>query len=295
MASPTDLQVDLDPPSFLREDGRWEHKFRQSWFKTLAHCPEQARADRAGELPAQESDAACLGTSVHDSIEMCLQDVMAYGAPMSLDDMKSVSQEAFGGYMQLPGFSFVKSTEATSRKHIDMCLEAWYTYVLPDLQPLAVEIPFNLVLFEDDKRVVRVKGTIDCLDVRGPIDWKTAGDAYSRDAWKYERYDVQSTIYTFALRELNMLEEAESYPFEFSVMVKGKVGVASIDTVRVMRNERHWSWLRNKALGAALMVESQMSQWPLGDDDWWCSDKWCPKFASCKGLLLGSTEGKLFR
>lgn len=288
MSSPTDLQADNDPPSFLRPDGRWEHKLRQSWFKTLDHCPELARRDRIGDLPAHETDAACLGTAVHDSIEMCLHDVIEYGTPMTLDDMMTVSQRAFGEYMQLPGFRFVKTTEKTCRLHIDYAVAAWHTQVLPTLEPVAVEIPFNVVLHEDEKRVIKVKGTIDNLDARrGPIDWKTSGEPYTRDAWKYERYDVQSTIYTYALHEMGRIPTADTYPFTFVVMVKGKPVDKAIDTLTVTRTEAHWLWLQRKALSVARKIEAGTDEaWELGDSDWWCSPKWCPAWSTCRGELL---------
>ena len=288
MASPTDLQVDNDPPSFIREDGRWEHKLRQSWFKTLDHCPELARRDRIGDLPAHETDAANLGTACHDAIEMCLHDLMAYGTPMHLSDMQEAAQQAFSGYMRLPGFRFVKSTEKTTRLHIDWCLSAWHARVLPTCEPLAVEIPFNLVLHEDDKRVIKLKGTMDYLDARvGMVDWKTSGDPYSRDKWKYERYDVQSTIYTWAAHELGHLPDADVYPFTFVVMVKGKPIAQAIDSVTVQRTEAHWTWLNRKALSVARKIEAGTDEaWELGDSDWWCSPKWCPAWDSCRGQLF---------
>ena len=144
------------------------------------------------------------------------------------------------------------------------------------LKPVQVEEYFNLLFHEDDNRVVKFSGTIDLVEEDRLWDWKFPSRDYSRDRWQYERWDVQSMAYCWAKGISN-----------FSYAIMHPKGVGRMD---IVRDEGHTDWLRQKVLGLCHLVESEMTKYPLGDDGWWCSEKWCPAWTRCKGATIGGAK-----
>ena len=48
-----------------------------------------------------------------------------------------------------------------------------------------------------------------------------------------------------------------------------------VSTMQFERNEQHYEWLRNKVSALCRLLETQTGPYPLGDNGWWCSEKWC--------------------
>ena len=256
-------------------EGRWVHTWvRQSSIKTSDMCLERWRNDVFGLVGESIKDASSLGTVCHAVAEDALNSRLDGIAEMSLQDMN----DAFENYWEEtiptiqvwnnynPETAYVAGLEK---------LANWHEEVFPHVQPVMVEHTFDVPLIEDSERVVRMTGTIDLVEEDRLWDWKFPGRDYSRDKWQYERWDVQSIAYCYAMGIPN-----------FSYAVMHPKGVGRMDLVR---DQSHYDWLRIKVLALCRLLETQMGPFPLGDNGWWCSNKWCENFARCKGATIGGT------
>lgn len=248
-----------------------EHTFHQSDFNTFFKCPEQLRLKLAGELPRRTSDAAYVGTAMHDAIEVVLRggsrtdghDRIAERWLNPPDDLEMVQ---------------VKNL-ATAQAQSHRCFDAWVEHVHPQLTvPVWIEERFKVLLHEDDERTIWLGGTVDYVDeVLGLWDWKTAGRAY--EGWEVDRFHIQPTVYSYAWATITL--DYEPHDWTYAVMVKGSQ--PKVQFVRTQRHGGHWTWLRKQAIAMARLIEADLPQWPLHDQGWWCSAKWCPVWSQCKG------------
>lgn len=263
------------------EDGRILHRFRQSTVGTLEQCLEKGRLQVTNQLPRVESDATAVGTSVHEGIEVCLQDLRDDEIATNLDVIQEIAHQTFDELSEAEHFEWKQlSSAAEAHETIDRCLEGWYREILPNLTPVAMEIPFeNIVVYEDDKRVITIEGTMDYLDrTRGLGDWKTANQKYK--AWEKDRWNIQATVYLYAALKLGLINGTE-LPFTFYVMLKK--GSEVTQEVKVTRNLADFSWLAMKLKSYALLFESKITEWPRNDTSALCSPKWCEAWTDCKG------------
>ena len=235
-------------------DGRWIHTWvRQSSIKTSDMCLERWRNDVFNLVSEPMKDASSLGTVCH---------TVAEDVCNSLIDVNE-------GHADAP-MDLQSAYEAGVAK-----VANWYDEVFPLLQPLHTEYTFDVPLLEDDQRIVRMTGTVDLVEADRLWDWKFPGRDYSRERWQYERWDVQSIAYCYALGISN---------FSYAVMHPKGVGRMDFE-----RGQEHFDWLRQKVSALCKLLETQTGPYPLGDNGWWCSDKWCENFARCKGATIGGT------
>jgi hypothetical protein len=249
-----------------------EHTFRQSQLNTWLMCPEQYRLDAAGLLPRQETEATAVGTAVHAAIETVLR------GDATIDEGHDAAMDAWDKIKPTID-KWVKASPETCVAHVSNCYNSWADTCYPQLPAIeAVEKQFNVLLYEDDDRRIYLSGTVDAVDETGCVwDWKTAGRAY--EPWEADRFKIQPTVYTYAARHAWGIDNPE---FAYAVMVKRATPVDAQILV-VQRDERHWSWLQKQALSLALTIEADLPVWQLNDQGWWCSDRWCGAWASCKG------------
>lgn len=277
-------------------DGRRRYRMRQSWLKTLGMCGERSRLEWVGEMPREESDGTIGGTAVHAGIEDSLRVIIDGGDPppvqFGLDaydrafDLELANAEEHGVPVR-----WHKGQETTTRRKYARCFEVWHEKVLPRLDPIAVEIDFGpLVFHEDDRRVIEINGQIDYLDRRGLMDWKTSGRAY--EAWEKRRFDLQSTLYGFAAQALDLIPPGP-FEFTFGVLIP-RAQSAVVQKVVVERDESHFAWLRLQALAACELIDAELPVWPLNDDGWHCSPKWCGNWSKCKGAALSEPALSVF-
>ena len=273
-------------------DGKWHHIWHQSDLKTFEMCPERARKIWAGEVSDPESDAAVLGTACHNAVERLLLPA----DPESYDHCYPV-ERCEESYDLLHDYFEQELTELSPAiekwnsygsvdKMRDMGtskLDAWYEEIYNGLTPMHVELPFKKLLFEDDERVVHMEGRIDLIDSNlGIVDWKFPKRDYTRDKWQYDRWDVQSTVYSWAVDQMKgeLKRDFEEHAMTFFV-VHGKSGVSQM---RIDRSPQDWEFLKRKVEALSRLVErSDMEVWTLNDAGWWCSEKWAPCWHLCKG------------
>jgi hypothetical protein len=265
--------------SRLLPDGRWEHTFRQSGIKTSTICLERARREWTKTMPEIETDAACVGTACHAVFET---NMLAYRDSGEHYDQETCVEMFLREYEILesaPNFQYVKYTPAQAREFGKTCVRTWYQEVRPSLDPLHVELNFEVPLHEDDERVINLSGTIDLVDRRhGLCDYKTSGGGKYQE-WQYERWAIQPTAYTYAAHMLGLDEYANA--FEYIVLSKD-----GVQRFGVERSPRHWEWMRAQCASLAVLIEAGLQKWPTNDTHALCSEKWCPAWFDCKGLHL---------
>jgi hypothetical protein len=259
-------------------DGRWQHTFRQSWLSdALATCLERARRDRAGILPRVESDAAAMGTAVHAGIELALLD----GG--DLEAMVEVANAEFDRISQLPNFewkSFQNGTDEV-RPLTTTALTAWNENIRDRIGHVdAVEQEFDIQFYEDEHRIIRLRGTIDFIgefeEQPVIIDWKTGKRKYDRS----KQNSFQASVYSHVAEALGFGRRL----FKFAVMVRGSQDVQIMD---VPRYSVHDQWLRAQLFDLALLIEAELPTWPrTGESSHLCSSTWCPAWSTCKGAYL---------
>lgn len=254
------------------EDGK-TYTFHQSWINTFMMCPERARAEAYGLVERTESDAAAVGTAMHLAIETFLQGGVT--PQQALD----AGVAEFDRIAAMPNFEWVKvKTRDTAIQHVTACFNGWHTNVLREIGSIeGLERSFDVQLCTHNGIEIRLAGTIDLIADSMLWDWKTASRAY--DVWEYERFAVQPTVYGAAARIEGWIEDP--VPFMYAVMVKPK-GESQMFVVH--RNMNTQLWLEEQLTQIVDMDQANLSTWPLNDNGWWCSEKWCPLWASCKGF-----------
>ena len=265
-------------PMHIDESGRIVHTWvRQSSIKTADMCMERLRNEIFGLVSDPVNDGAELGTACHQAVEDLLMSRIEQEAEMTEYDM----YDAFDYYWDEMSegvdnwYSYGDYETAWDNGRVK--LKNWYNNVLPMIQkPVAVEQQFNKLLHEDAQRVVYLRGTVDLVEEDVLWDWKFPKGDYTRDRWKYDRWDVQSIAYTWAL---------DIPHFRYGVMHNNGWG-----TMEFHRTSQHHEWLKQKVVNICRYIESQTGPYLLGDDGWWCSEKWCPSWTRCKGATLESEE-----
>jgi hypothetical protein len=254
------------------------HTFRQSFLNEFLICPERARLSLTDNKPPDNTDAAACGTAVHAGIEHVLLGGGFLGAMDAIED-------AWWDEQREAHFRWTKYSGNTAWKWIETCWDHWCTWYqkqhyLHDL-PWACEVPFEVRVYEDAERTISIKGTIDAWDGTRVWDWKTSSRG-EYEAREYQRWAIQPTVYT---RAMTSLHSQHNVPFKYGIMhAKG------MQTFQVDRDERDWAWLNRKCVSIAKLIEADLDQWPLTDDHWLCSEKWCVNWANCKGQDF-PTEG----
>lgn len=266
-------------PSIQQPDGRWTHTFSASWLSSFATCPEQARQRYFNLTPYTSNDYTALGNGLHAAIERSLRVKMGEVDGVGFDDGALYGLDKLMEIEAEPGFTYKKWDKDSIRAQFLQHLKTFHDEIYPITKPIAVEQEFDLQLFEDTFREVRLRGFIDYIDAElGVIDWKTSGAPYK--PWEKERYEKQPTAYAWAWEQLS------GQPVDamrYVVFVHGK----SPQTFEVKRNDGHIEWLRRQALAAARLIEANLSVWPMVDTGWHCSPKWCSAWDTCRGQFLG--------
>jgi hypothetical protein len=275
---------------------------RQSWLSDAIGCPERGRRKIVQPEWDWEGDAAAAGTAAHSAAQACLE-----GEARTVEEVVGIAAEEAKrliNELDIAYKSFDGPTELIS--HAIKCAAAWFDDILPRIRRGGLcEVPFQVVLFEHDSgRQVGIEGTIDYLP---PIDnqvedWKNPGRKY--DQQKKQAYDIQSTVYCTAAvkgalcsawEERNLVSPTYEWPmtFRFGSAVRG-AKQAKGQIVEVKRFAGHEEWLKdqlNRFVNLALGVGFER-EWPCNDENWLCSEKWCPWWSDCKGARLHWQEIK---
>jgi hypothetical protein len=225
-------------------------------------------------MPAFESDAAAIGTSVHAAIEVALQERQSEHGDLTIDDAFYIATQEMKQLIADPAFVWVKYTPEKADELIGSHLTQWYEQFYPYAEPIWTEQKFKIKLVEDDEREIYLSGTADYMDNQiGLVDWKTSSRDYKE--WEYRRWAIQPTVYCTAF---------EQPQFTYFVMKPPSQQIPGAQQFTVERDSSHAAWLRQQLKNLALQIESGIAPWPLNDQHALCSDKWCPIFQGCKGV-----------
>ena len=233
-----------------------------------------------GMLPRKESDATAIGSSMHAGIEAVLRgstlEAGAAACATKLDEL-----------MALPEFQFVQiKTPETAHRTLERLYWTWCNEINPQLpRAVLVEHPFDIMLYTDQQREVRLRGAIDMVDEFGEIwDWKSAGRPYEQ--WEIDRYKIQPTAYAMGLlmsTDPSMFDNAhpnDEVKFNYAVMMKSSQDCSVYSTTRT---PAHWSWFTEQCVSIVKLIEANLDSWPLNDQHALCSPKWCAAWDTCKG------------
>ena len=138
------------------------------------------------------------------------------------------------------------------------------------------------------------KGTADYPTPYGVYDWKFPGEHYKR--WEKQRYDMQRSIYTAA-------GVAGALPFEYDWPVPMTFGVVNRKLYKNRTGDfsehkgvlvsttgtyNHLEWAKHhaKVLIDMIVTMGLERPWPLRQEDWLCSAKWCGNYHECRGKFI---------
>ena len=252
----------------IQPDGTEILFVHQSDMDSFRKCPEQTRLDFREEYFNPDSDSAYIGTLTHEFAEFCLwhfkdnrywpdQDDLA-GKLLELQDKL---EEAWPTIWQHP--HQVKSLEH-GKECLSRCCVKWWLN-MPGLvntdksDEWLIEQSFNYNISPyglEGNVQVHLRGHVDFWDGDRIWDWKTSA---MREAWRKERYDIQSTVYTWAMTKV-LAKPVHDFTLAFFPRgdnewneEKGKPGPDVFTTVELTRTQEHWDLM----MGSELCIQKR--------------------------------------
>jgi PD-(D/E)XK nuclease superfamily len=261
-----------------KKERLWHHTFSQTVLSGLQMCPESTRAKYFKEVESEDTDSTARGTAVHAGIEYALHEKLA-GSPIDLQSMVEVARHELD---VIGDWRYTRISRANVYATVEPMLAGWLEQIEPEVVPMFIEHSFNVPLYEDRWREIRLTGMIDCVDQGYVVwDWKTASRPY--EPWEKQRWSIQATTYCEAIDQ--RFDGMAPGAFAFGIMFDD----GSTQRIDVTRNQGHVDWLIQQALVLAKLIETNpKGPWVLNDGGWWCSPTWCPTFAAgrCKGAHI---------
>lgn len=285
MSGPSDHPNEV---TVILPDGRWHHRFRQSFLGSFTNCPEAARRAAAGLFERRETDATAVGTAVHAAIEQTVELGIEH-VWLGADDVVELFHHHWGEIQVTQDIQWVKRKIKGATNFGVKCIETWAEHIQPTLEPLATEVSFrDLVIHEDDQRLVTISGTMDYVDRHYLGDWKTKSREFTK--WEEERWAIQPTVYWWAIRhdpELAWIaDQVPDGAWKFIAMVDDNDPKPQI--IDVDRPPEWDHWLHRKVMSLVPLMEAGLDVWPMNDTQALCSPKWCESWDPCKGAHIVS-------
>lgn len=264
------------------QESRYVHVFHQSSLNTFLTCPELGRKTFRNDMPRDETEAAAKGTAVHAAIESVLTDLVLP------DEALSLAFKTFRDIAEHGNFRYVKvKTESTCLNHIEGAFASWWDYVYPQLRSaLWIEERFTFPFYEDDERVIYLRGTADYAERLRIDDWKVTqnkdkySESFGGDGWEQKRWSIQATTYCAAYyNAFNAIPEFRYVALD----VHGR----EPQLLTVERNLGHFDFLADQCVTIAQQLERGNDyRYALNDQHALCSAKWCQNWYECKGRFL---------
>jgi hypothetical protein len=269
-------------------EDRTRVSIRQSWLGDALECLERGRIKSVyPELDDKTGDQAASGTAVHTGIQAVLEG----DVDPTPDNIAAVARDAAFELAETENIVWdrIKGPNELAQQS-DECARVWLRDIYPHV-PLGgrCEVTFEVpALYLPNLHVqVVLKGTADYVLPTELWDWKNSGRAYEQ--WKKQRYDHQSEVYDLAATLGGFGEPFKPTRFVFGVVDKQKM-VGQL--VPVHRTMSHHAWLLHKIERiVTLAVEYGTDKlWPVTEDGWLCSPKFCPAYDMCRGRFIGPFE-----
>lgn len=265
----------------------------QSWIDDANRCPERGRFGIVQPELSGPSDATSLGTAAHAGVECILNEG-------SVTEAYKMIAEVLDYELSLPNVKWNKYNDrADLLSRAVACFEVWLSDILPMLpQPGAPEVNFKVKVFTTaEGRDVFIEGQIDYVPLAENLlwDWKFPGREYKQA--EKQKTAIQPTIYTLAA-VLGGLEHVTDFKYSYPMDFTYGIGVTFVKAARaqvftVERNQNHADFAIHRIKGWVDLATKfgLENSWPLNDDNYLCSDKWCSWYAQCKGQFLHWSEG----
>ena len=282
-------------------EDRTEVWVRQSWLGDAIECAERGRFKSIRpDLDTTTGDQAASGTATHTAIELVLDgsiaptypniEAAAKHAAFDLCDTEVIVWDKLRGPAELA-------------EQAAMCATVWLRDIYPHVPKggrCEVEFAVSNVLtvhYDADTAKpydvsIGLKGTADYVTDTEIWDWKNVartGKGTNWEPWKKQRYDHQSQIYDLAATLGGFGEPFKPKRFVFGVVDKKTMkGVI----VPVHRTMYHHGWVLDKIERfVRLAVEyGDDKPWPVTEDSWLCSPKYCPAYELCRGKFIGEHD-----
>lgn len=247
----------------------------------LSKCGEQFRRRYPGGEKLPPGVAALVGTAVHRTKARDLVHKIETGALLSAEEIRDLARDNLTGAWDQQGVLLTPDEAAmgitrAKGEAIDKTIrleELHHRQVAPALSPTHIEQPFVLDISGYD---FQLAGTIDIREVGRIRDTKTSHKSPSDgEAGR----SLQLTAYALAVQV-----ETGVYPRRgfLDYLVDTKVPKA-VSSEREFAATDFNPFLErvaqaHRAIEAGVFV-------PARPEDWWCSEKWCGYFPTCKYAL----------
>lgn len=266
--------------------------FRQSWLDTAFRCPERGRqAIVRPEWDELEGDSALAGTAAHAAIERVIN-----GG--SIEEIASYAAEFLDAYdFDNPGVAW-KSFDGGIDElyhHATTCAQAWADDLAHqfDWQGARSEVTFKVPVETYRGWTIVLTGTIDLVPPIPELDdWKTSARPYKQ--YEKQKFAIQPTIYgTVAVKgglhsdDIEPVDYRWPLTFRYGVMIRG-AKKAKGQVVEVIRTEAHAAWAMHRIRQwIDLALDFGLDKpWPTTEENYLCSQKWCPWFSICRGAFV---------
>jgi hypothetical protein len=253
-----------------KPSGRTVYTFSQSGIKRMLRCPEQFRLVERVGVRDPTGDAAAMGTAFHI---YCEERLCGVPLPAAL----ALAARALNLAHEHGQFQFVQvKTIHTLQEQLGRVCQRFEDETLPML-PLGgdVEVSKKMLVAETTTYDIYLKGTPDYVYDGVVYDFKTATDVERQyPQWEVDRFHVQPTVYCALTGAAD---------FCYLVHEKGDNGIAK--QVWTERGPIDFGWLGYQ-LQSMLPTLHTPGVWPMNDQGWHCSPKWCPAWSVCKGSYM---------
>lgn len=248
-------------------------------LESLARCGVawERRNIRGEKIPA--GARAAVGTAVDASVRRNLQNKVAVGAPIELDEAKSIARDTLSAEWE----SGVRLTEedmedavSNRDKAIDMSvnLSAFHhETVAPSIQPTHVARRWVL---DVDGADIQIAGEIDIQTATAIRDTKTSGKSPVKSL---ADESLQLSVYALAVRQLDgKLPETVHLDYLVQTPKRGDTKFVPLSSVRTI--EQLSPVLARIEQMDSIIRSGLFTPAPIGS--WWCSARYCGYFDTCK-------------
>jgi len=221
--------------------------------------------------------AIIVGSSTHKTIEVNLKNKIEKKQLLNLDIIKDLARDEvtkrFEGEILLSEEEKSKGKEAVKGEAIDFavsCSEAHAKELAPKIEPIAIEKTFYLDI---PNNPFQISGTIDILEENKIRDTKTTSRFVKGTADK----SLQLTMYSLAEK---ITENKKIKKLCLDFLVKRKDGTEVI-TEETKRDDKDFEVLLARIENALNQLKAGIFP-PTNPENWWCSEKFCGYYKTCK-------------
>lgn len=268
---------------------------RQSWLGDALLCPERARLGAKYPEDRRNNDSAVMGTAVHHAIEAVLNGALEASdiGEYAMNDFRHA--ELLYKDAGTP-INITNTDPSNWDSHIFSMASAWVRDIMPQV-PLGglTEHRFETQIgyIDNDKYQFELwfEGTMDYMHPTGIWDWKTAARKFNLN--EKQNQNVQSSVYAASAVMMGAMNF--DVQFNFGVMIRNAKSTGQV--VTVTRTLGHGKWIVEQAIAmvnSILLLQDNLpaERWPINDQHYLCSSRWCPSWSKCKGSFISITNNE---